>query len=68
MPVPTGAERRRDAGRAVDPTRADIAELFARYREVARRPALRSKRFTRSGVSSTPTVPDRTTSAGGSRR
>ncbi len=67
MPVPTGAERRRDAGRAVDPSRLDIAELFARYREVARRPTLRRARFGRAGTSSTPTVPGRPLS-GGDRR
>ncbi len=66
--MPTGAERRRDAGRAVDPTRVDIAELFARYREVARRPAaLRGTRFTRARASGTPTVPGRPLS-GGERR
>ncbi len=68
MPVPTGAERRRDVGRAVEPTRDDIAALFARYREVARRPALRSARFARAGASSTPTVPDRVPVGGAERR
>ncbi len=67
MPVPTGAERRRDVGRAVDPTRDDIAALFARYREVARRPVLRSARFARAGASSTPTVPGRPLSSGDRR-
>ncbi len=67
MPVPTGAERRRDVGRAVDPTRDDIAALFARYREVAKRPMQRRARFGRAGTSSTPTVPGRPLS-GGDRR
>ncbi len=66
--MPTGAERRRDAGRAVDPSRLDIAELFARYREVARRPVLRSARVARTGASSTPTVRGRDHVAGGEGR
>jgi hypothetical protein len=67
MPVPTGAERRRDAGR-VDPTRDDIAALFARYRRMAKRPLLRTARFSRADTSSTPTVPDRVPVGGAERR
>ncbi len=66
--MPTGAERRRDAGRAVDPTRDDIAELFARYREVARRPVLRRARLRRADAPSTPTVPGRIAAQGAPRR
>ncbi len=66
--MPTGAERRRDVGRAVDPTRGDIADLFARYREVARQPVLRRARLRRADAASTPTVPGRTPAQGAPRR
>jgi hypothetical protein len=59
--VPTGTERR-DTGRDIDPSRADIAALFARYREVARRPE-RPTRIVRERARSRPAGAARTRSA-----